>query len=201
MSDEFVSLAGLRDRRWTAALVRAFLGEPDKLARNPHYRKAAPMRLYLLARVVEVEVTDEFKTALNGAAKRSQSARTVADKKRTALIAEAEAMPIRVESMSLESLRRRAINNYNDRGPRRDDDYSWTPARHDSDASFLERISVNYARHCLTVYDEALEAQFAKVGVNAAVAVIRRRVYEIIAATWPDLSAECTRQLVHRESR
>lgn len=197
---EFVSLAGLRERGWTDALVRRFLGEPDKLARNPHYRKAAPMRLYLLARVVSAEGADEFKAALDGAAKRSQSARSVADKKRSALVAEAEAMPIRVEAMPLETLRRRAINNYNDRGPRRDDDYSWMPARHDSDALFLERISVNFARHCLTEYDEALEAQFAKVGVNAAVATIRRRVYELIAATWPELSAECTRQLVRRES-
>jgi hypothetical protein len=43
------SVAGLCCRGgWTRRLIDTLLGEPDKLARNPHYASAAPMRLYLL---------------------------------------------------------------------------------------------------------------------------------------------------------
>jgi hypothetical protein len=59
------SVAGLCCRGgWTRRLIDRLLGEPDKLARNPHYASAAPMRLYLLERVAEVEQTPEYQRAL-----------------------------------------------------------------------------------------------------------------------------------------
>jgi hypothetical protein len=59
------SIAGLCCRGgWTRRLIDKLLGEPDKLARNPHYISAAPMRLYLLERVAEIEQTPEYQTAL-----------------------------------------------------------------------------------------------------------------------------------------
>lgn len=56
-----VSVAGLKARGWTDGLIRTFLGEPDRLARNPHYSSAgAPMRLYLLQRVEDAERIPAF---------------------------------------------------------------------------------------------------------------------------------------------
>lgn len=188
------------ERGWTDALIRDHLGAHDAEAQNSRYRNAAPMRLYLLDRVLAAEATEAFKAAREGAAKRSRSARGAADKRRAALVAEAEAMPIRVERVSLATLSRRAIENYNDRGPRGADYDRWEPARHDSDPAFLARITVNFARHRMTIYDEALEAQYAKVGVNEAVAVIRRRAYTAIAEAWPELARECERQRAAREA-
>ena len=49
------SAAGLKARGWTAAMIRDYLGEPDALTDNPHYRSAAPMRLYYQERCVEAE--------------------------------------------------------------------------------------------------------------------------------------------------
>ena len=50
------------ERGWTDGLIKRYLGEPDKLVPNPHYRRArAKMRLYDLARVVQAE---EHKKAL-----------------------------------------------------------------------------------------------------------------------------------------
>ena len=41
-------------------MIVKLLGDPDKTARNPHYRSAAPMKLYLVKRVESVEVSGRF---------------------------------------------------------------------------------------------------------------------------------------------
>ena len=50
-----VSVPRLKDRGWTTALIRDFLGEPDWLVKKPHYSTAAPIRLYALERVEKAE--------------------------------------------------------------------------------------------------------------------------------------------------
>lgn len=55
-----ISVAGLKELYWTDSAIRKFLGEPDELVENPHYKKAAPMRLYDVAKVEEAEDTPEF---------------------------------------------------------------------------------------------------------------------------------------------
>ena len=49
---DFVSLAGLKARGWTDWSIDEFLGEPDDLAVNPHYKCAEPMRLFAVERVI-----------------------------------------------------------------------------------------------------------------------------------------------------
>jgi hypothetical protein len=51
----YTTLLTVLARGWSRAQVDAILGEPDELSRNPHYRKAALMRLYLKARVLQAE--------------------------------------------------------------------------------------------------------------------------------------------------
>ena len=61
---ELISASGLKwERFWTDSLIKKFLGEPDKLGINPHYRTGPKVRLYNLKRVVEVERTKEFQEA------------------------------------------------------------------------------------------------------------------------------------------
>jgi hypothetical protein len=45
-------------------MVDDLLGDPDALRNNPKYRFAAPMRLYSLGRLVQVEARAEFVEAL-----------------------------------------------------------------------------------------------------------------------------------------
>lgn len=78
-----VSVAGLKSRGWTDSLIKTFLGEPDKLARNPHYSSSAPMRLYLLERVEAVERTPAFLE------RRSKLAEQAARRKAAAAFSEA----------------------------------------------------------------------------------------------------------------
>ena len=51
-------------RGWTPTLIDRHLGEPDRLMRNPHYRSAAPMRGYEIARVKKAEERDDVRAAL-----------------------------------------------------------------------------------------------------------------------------------------
>ncbi len=57
---ECVGAVGLKERGWTEAMIRDLLGKPDTLRDNPHYKSAAPMRLWRLQRVEAVEATPEF---------------------------------------------------------------------------------------------------------------------------------------------
>ena len=53
----------ISERGWTKGLINELLGEPDVFADNPHYKSAAPMRLYFLDRVKHIEQTsDVFKS-------------------------------------------------------------------------------------------------------------------------------------------
>jgi hypothetical protein len=51
----YITLSRVLGRGWSKGQVEAILGEPDALPRNPHYRKAAPMRLYTKVRVLQAE--------------------------------------------------------------------------------------------------------------------------------------------------
>ena len=53
----------ISERGWTKGLITELLGEPDVFLDNPHYKSAAPMRLYFLDRVKHIEQTsDVFKS-------------------------------------------------------------------------------------------------------------------------------------------
>jgi hypothetical protein len=191
----------LKQRGWTQGLITNFLGEPDALRPNPRYRSAAPMRLYALARVEAIEAEPAFGLARARAGLRSQRAKATAARKAEELTAQARSMPITVDRLPPDQLRRRAILAYNrwhetlslERG------YDHEPASESSDPSFLARITVNFVRHSLTAYDHSLASAAGKIGVQAAVAIIRQRVYQAIAAAYPDLADECQRQLSDRQ--
>ena len=53
----------ISERGWTKGLISKLLDEPDVFVDNPHYKSAAPMRLYFLDRVKHIEQTsDVFKS-------------------------------------------------------------------------------------------------------------------------------------------
>ncbi len=55
-----IGAPGLTARGWTVAMIRDLLGKPDLTVDNPHYKTAAPMRLWRLQRVEAVEASPEF---------------------------------------------------------------------------------------------------------------------------------------------
>jgi hypothetical protein len=48
MEYEFLTLSGLKERGWTDSIIIKMNLLPDKLAKNPHYIKASPMKLYFI---------------------------------------------------------------------------------------------------------------------------------------------------------
>lgn len=193
-----VSLSGLKARGWTPALIQALLGEPDLLRDNPHYRSAAPMRLYALGRVEQVEASDAYLQAVAQSATRRQGARQAAQTKRRTLLEAVEALQIRVPVVEPAALVERACQHFNRRQAAREWD-DWTaPATPDSDPAFLARITVNYLRHGLTTYERDLEQVWGKVGVREAYVQINTKVYAAIAAAYPSLAEECQRQLARK---
>lgn len=191
---KLLTLSALRDRGWTPAMIAALLGEPDVIKPNPHYKKAAPMRCYDESRVLIAEQGAEFSSLQEGAAPRRVAARKAVETKREALLRQVGEMAVTVEMISTTEARRNAIALYNE----------WNadgviPATLNSSRQFLDRITVNYLRHHLTVYDKALEEVVGRVGVVDAIRLIRQKVYGAIAETYPCYAAECKRQMEIRE--
>lgn len=74
--EEFFSVSQLvKNRGWTKTLIQKFLGEPCATCPNPHYRGAAPMKLYRKDNVLDVEQLSSFIEAKAEAAQHSALAR------------------------------------------------------------------------------------------------------------------------------
>jgi hypothetical protein len=62
----------------------------------------------------------------------------------------------------------------------------------------LERITVNYIRRNLTEYETHLKEVAGQAGISEAGRVVRRRVYDEIAAQYPAYAEECKWQMRDR---
>jgi hypothetical protein len=58
---EYVTPTEMKSKGWTISAIAKYLGKPDKVAPNPHYRRAAKMRLYKVDRVRQAEKSPEFR--------------------------------------------------------------------------------------------------------------------------------------------
>jgi hypothetical protein len=191
VTETCLTMAGLRERGWTDAMIRDYLGEPDATRPNPRFRTAAPMKLYLAERADAAEASPEWEERkVRGAARRA-AGMAVADRKR----AETEAVARQLAADLVASLvfpaapQRAAIEAYN----------AWhstgctCPGWHDSgfcdkradasdSAEFLRRITVNHARHALTGYDRAWNQLAGRIGRQDAHEILRSEVNAAIEA-------------------
>jgi hypothetical protein len=79
---ECVGAPGLKERGWTEAMIRDLLGEPDLLTDNPHYKTAAPRRLWLLRKVEAAEASPEFPARRERAARACDAAARAVETKK-----------------------------------------------------------------------------------------------------------------------
>ena len=199
---EMISASGLKGKRdWTDGLIEQFLPEPDETARNPHFRSAAPMRLYLLERVLEIEESEQWLVAFAVAQSRRASAKKGTETKLRALMEHLETIQFEVPIYPWEELVIKACQHYNERKitrgierVERADMADWRLASPDSEEGFLHRIAVNYLRHMATSYDRKLREVFGRVGVGQAYREISRKAYDAIGEAYPFLKYECIRQ-------
>lgn len=185
---EYLPLSHLNRRGWTPALIRRFLGKPDQEKTNPRFASAPPMKLYEKQRVEQAEGSSEFKGAQASRKGRREAAQKGLDTKRKKIDAYVEQLEIEVPQLEREELIQRACDHYN---IGRFDDNRASP---DSDVEFLERICVNYLRHCLTSYEDHLDEITGKVGAPYASLEIKEKVLEKIGEAYEWLADECSRQ-------
>ena len=177
--------AGLKQRGWTAAMIRDHLGEPDALAANPHYRSAAPMRLYRRERVEEAEQSEGFANRKALAATRGRRGREAAVK---AAATQGKrlmewAQTVEIHWVSAPTDARAALR----RGLRSWEEWKGEPARN-PDEETRKRWARNYVRHECMSYDDLL----AQTGMSragwAAYQIIRDRCEALITARYPALA-------------
>ncbi|MEV7676172.1 hypothetical protein [Streptomyces sp. NPDC088752] len=209
----YVSLAGVRRRGWTDAMVRDLLGTPDVQGRDPRRWSLAPVRLYLLARVETVERTPEFAGAAEFSRARSSAAGACAERRRAAVLTAIRAEPIEVPRLPGPELERRAVRHRHllgarspgTAGPEGGDGAraGGTPGpagkggarTAGAPVGSLARWQVSYLRHALSRYEALLDGLYGETGRGEAERLLRRRLYEAIGAAYPSLARECRRRI------
>jgi hypothetical protein len=166
-------------------------GEPDQIKRNPMFRKAAPMQLFLRERIQKILDDPANAKELISSSRRRMAANASVDLRVSEAIKIAKEVPISVRKIDSSDLRQKAIKHYEKRSQERGD---FNFVSEDAPDSFVTRITVNYLRHCCTQYESALDKFSGVVGVGSAYEVIRERVFAAIASAYPGLAAECKRQ-------
>lgn len=176
----YISLSSLKDRGWTESIIKKMGVEPDREEVNPHYRCAAPMKLYDVRRIESIEATDEFRTLYNAALKRRMAAKKAADTKMQAMKEYVHSIEIKMPNLSREQVFRQAVAHYNDL-------WNWR-GRYDKhindyrilDNETLERLAANMIRHSMTDYEDALERSYGKVGVEYAHDYLKEKINRMV---------------------
>lgn len=188
-NDEYITKPHLKNRGWTDAMVKKFLGAPDATKPNPHYKSAAPMGLWLAKRVNQAERTAAWKAEKEKSVGRKASAQKAVKTKTQKAIEFAQTVAITVPTMDYDKAVKKACWSYNDfheylfmeRG------HDYTPAGVDSDPDFLRRITMNYLRHECTSYEKELYKLYGKTGISEAHDILQQRINDEICRIYPQL--------------
>lgn len=174
---------------WSEKVIDQFLPTPCTTRRNPHYRSAAPTKLYKMSRIKEVEAMPDWQQQSLLTNKRKVAAGLATETKRENLLQYVESLTITVPEMDSEELIELACAHYNAHQAWKQQEFGhdWEEASPDSDESFLKRITTNYLRHMLTRYEKELKRIAGKVGVEDAYERLKERVNEAIYHQYPHL--------------
>lgn len=185
------------ERGWTDKLIKEFLPAPDLTQPNPHYKSGPRMMLFNMDRIETIEQTDKFKEQQESASKRKEAAKKAVETKLQQLREWLNTVQIHVPVLDRAKLIKQACDHYNDMQEWREDNGRTTcgmKATADSDQKFLERICVNYLRHCLTKYEKHLDDMSGNVGFGEGYEEIRCKIFSKISENYLWLADECKRQ-------
>jgi hypothetical protein len=198
MSEAHISPARLKsERNWTEKLIRDFLGEPDKLVKNPHHRTGPMMRLYSIERVDLAEAEPAFLEYVERKAaqrdRQSKTSKATNEAKRHELFTAISAIELSIPAISDSDLWKKAVEHYNalwaSRGKfEKGATLDWPPDQ-------LNRIAVNMLRHWCDEYEPVLVQLFGLVGKHEAYHLLKCRCLQEIGVRYPSLHPECQRQL------
>lgn len=162
---EYITAAGIKEKHGLTSAFIARLGNPDKIATNPHYKSASPMKLYKIDRVeqliADLKETDpgffeKMERRREAAAKSVSTKRDSMDKLASELIAslvirdyDAKKIPARAKRQFLE----------HEMATRGDDWREWHGG---------VNANIAFIRHELTNYHDVLDKIARKVGAGDA---------------------------------
>jgi hypothetical protein len=189
---EYARLRDLSERGWTPAMIRDFLGAPDRSLPGGSFPDAAPVPLFDLARVAAAERTRAFRLRRADAEVRSAKARAAAHRRRERILRLVTPEDIPVPRLEPGLLAARAVRHRDVR-----EDEAAGPGV--ADEPTLNRWKVDYLRHQVSGYDLFVDGLFGRVGRVEAERLMAHRVYAAIGKQYPDLLPECVRQLRARE--
>jgi hypothetical protein len=175
-------------------MITTLLPEPDGTKHNPKCRSAPPTNLYSREKVEAIEASEEFKVRKQTSTRRRGAQKAVQTKQKN-MEAFLDDLDFEVPKMEKEELISRACENYNGLNWERLSNTGSCIASKDDPPKFLNRIVVNYVRHCLTRYDGHLAETAGKVGAGDAYFTMKRRVLREIAFVYPWLKDECEKQI------
>ena len=193
---DYICKSSLLKRGWTEKIINTLLPEPIK-KQNPNYKKAAPMSLWELDKVIELENTPDFIEAKIKKEKRAVGGKKACETKAKNLYNKMSLCNFEIKVIPLEQLRESTLAAKNTW-------HSESNYYHDTDTEFyvygadeetIARWEVNYIRHSLTAYDFVCQGLLGKVGKDEAYYALKKNVLERIAKVYPHLSEECKSQI------
>ena len=105
---KYFSKPELRSRGWTDSMIKRFMPEHDYECVNPFFKSASKMKLYLQDKVIKIEETEDFKTALSLGRKRREIYLSVAARKRKEMIDWVTSLKINIPDMDKSDIISRA---------------------------------------------------------------------------------------------
>ncbi len=219
---EMITQSTVISMGWTKAMIEKLLPKPT-LKTNPHYKCAAPMKLWDKDAVLAIMETEDFTTALESSKKRKKSAAQAVKTKEArlsekmrnctkdisicilsddglidAVLKEQEAYILSKLEGKIEycyrNLRERANIDELQELERELEDLKDTGIKKPNDISTLNRWIVNYIRHNLVDYDGMLYQLSGKTGKDKAYYVLKNAILDKIAEAYPTYADECSRQ-------
>lgn len=180
-------------------MIKELLPEPEERP-NPHYRKAAPMKVWTTEVIQTVMRTSEYEEAHQAYAVRSAAARKPYERKceETQELLQELVEGIRVKVIPLDELEKRAVRHrqrwYDANRP-----YEDFNAEEAGDRT-RNRWMVNCIRHELTSYEVMLRRMQGRSGSEGAYCRIFAAVLDAIADAYPTFREECERQKSMKET-
>ena len=74
---DYMAKCSVKRRNWTKKMFETFFPIPTMQVPNPHYRNAAPMKLYRIVDVLSIEQTEAFRNYWNRIAHKREVARAM----------------------------------------------------------------------------------------------------------------------------
>ena len=189
-----ICMSTVKSMGFSNKLIEELLPQPI-LKDNPHYKCAAPMKLWKEDDVKKAMQTDAYIKYQEVRKKRQASAAKAVQTKTDKLMKQVRTAikGISVECISMKDLRKdtlRAKQFWYNISPNR---YEYNA--YDADEDTVKRWMVNYVRHNLTTYDRELEEMAGKIGIRGVYIELHNAVLNKISENYPELKEACQYQL------